>query len=296
MGRPRRGSAAALTVAFAARLVAMVARCSRDAWEEAGGVRRRRTRSERVPSTWRTPTARAWEEALAALRGAEAALGDDARRDFALEQKLEAAAAAPLEIAELGADVAALAALAGHHCDATYRADAAAAAALAAGGSAARRTSRRVNLGVRATDQRLARARASEQAAQTSRAHPRVDRDEPDSSLPDAELVRRCRDRRRRSLERARRALLALRLRDLPRGFRLSDEDAEDVFQDVFTRVYTRLDSLRDDCALRPWIAQLTRRRCLDALATRAARAGRGGLRAGGERGSRRDRGGVRRA
>jgi len=50
------------------------------------------------------------------------------------------------------------------------------------------------------------------------------------------------------------------------RGFRLSTEDAEDVFQDVFTRVYTRLDSLRDASALRPWIAQLTRRRCLDAL------------------------------
>jgi RNA polymerase sigma-70 factor, ECF subfamily len=35
----------------------------------------------------------------------------------------------------------------------------------------------------------------------------------------------------------------------------------------VFTRVYTRLDTLRDDDALRPWIAQLTRRVCLDALA-----------------------------
>ncbi len=53
------------------------------------------------------------------------------------------------------------------------------------------------------------------------------------------------------------------------RGFRLSDEDAEDVFQDVFTRIYTRLDSLRDDSALRPWIAQLTRRRCLDAVAAK---------------------------
>jgi len=41
------------------------------------------------------------------------------------------------------------------------------------------------------------------------------------------------------------------------RGFRLR----------VFTRIYTRLDTLRDPAALRPWIAQLTRRRCLDALA-----------------------------
>ena len=53
------------------------------------------------------------------------------------------------------------------------------------------------------------------------------------------------------------------------RGFRLSEEDAEDAFQDVFTRIYTRLDSLRDDSALRPWIAQLTRRRCLDAIAAK---------------------------
>ncbi len=50
-------------------------------------------------------------------------------------------------------------------------------------------------------------------------------------------------------------------------GFRLSPADAEDVFQEVFTRVYTRLDTLRDEAALRPWIAQLTRRVCLDLLA-----------------------------
>ena len=51
------------------------------------------------------------------------------------------------------------------------------------------------------------------------------------------------------------------------RGFRFREHDAEDVFQEVFARVYDRLDSLRDDAALRPWIAQLTRRICLDRLA-----------------------------
>ena len=50
-------------------------------------------------------------------------------------------------------------------------------------------------------------------------------------------------------------------------GFRLSNADAEDVYQEVFTRVYTRLDTLRDDAAIRPWIAQLTRRLCLDVRA-----------------------------
>ena len=108
---------------------------------------------------------RVWEDALIALRDAEAAVEGDPRRDFSLEQKLESAAAAPLEIASLGADAAELAALAGAHGDATYRADAAAAAALAAGGAAAAAHLVRVNLGVRPSDPRLAHARASEQAA-----------------------------------------------------------------------------------------------------------------------------------
>jgi RNA polymerase sigma-70 factor (ECF subfamily) len=89
------------------------------------------------------------------------------------------------------------------------------------------------------------------------------------SSLTDAELVGACRagdpTAWNELVERYSRYVYAI----AARGFRLSDEDAEDVYQDVFTRIYTRLDSLRDDSALRPWIAQLTRRRCLDAIATR---------------------------
>src|SRR3954471_11837268 len=50
------------------------------------------------------------------------------------------------------------------------------------------------------------------------------------------------------------------------RAFRLSDHDAEDVFQDVFARTYERLDSLRDDTAIRPWLAQLTRNACVDKI------------------------------
>jgi len=49
-------------------------------------------------------------------------------------------------------------------------------------------------------------------------------------------------------------------------GFRLRDQDAEDVFQEVFARVYERLDTLRSDEAVQPWIAQLTRRLCVDKL------------------------------
>jgi len=87
------------------------------------------------------------------------------------------------------------------------------------------------------------------------------------SALSDVELVARCRaedaDAWGELVERYSRYVYAI----CTRGFHLSDEDAEDVFQDVFTRVYTRLDTLRDESALRPWIAQLTRRRCLDAVA-----------------------------
>src|SRR5215510_4541937 len=89
------------------------------------------------------------------------------------------------------------------------------------------------------------------------------------ASLTDAELVRACRagdsEAWNELVERYSRYVYAIAVR----GFRLSDDDAEDVFQDVFTRIYLRLDTLRDDSALRPWIAQLTRRRCLDALASK---------------------------
>ena len=50
------------------------------------------------------------------------------------------------------------------------------------------------------------------------------------------------------------------------KGFRLQGADAEDAFQEVFLRIYDRLGSLRNREALRPWIAQLTRRVCLDRL------------------------------
>ncbi len=93
------------------------------------------------------------------------------------------------------------------------------------------------------------------------------------SSLTDAELVRACRagdsEAWNELVERYSRYVYAIAVR----GFRLSDDDAEDVFQDVFTRIYLRLDTLRDDSALRPWIAQLTRRRCLDAVASKGREA-----------------------
>jgi RNA polymerase sigma-70 factor (ECF subfamily) len=82
----------------------------------------------------------------------------------------------------------------------------------------------------------------------------------------DAALVQRCRagdDAAWRELvDRFSRYVYAIAVQ----GFRLPQQDAEDVFQEVFARVYERLGSLRDDEAVRPWIAQLTRRLCIDRL------------------------------
>lgn len=50
------------------------------------------------------------------------------------------------------------------------------------------------------------------------------------------------------------------------RGFRLDQDAAEDVFQEVFARTYEHLDRLRDDEAIRAWLAQLTRRLAIDHL------------------------------
>ena len=84
----------------------------------------------------------------------------------------------------------------------------------------------------------------------------------------DAELVARCRDGDpdawRELVERYARYVYAI-----TQAFRLGDADADDVFQETFARAYERLDTLRDDAALRPWIAQLTRRLCLDTIAKR---------------------------
>lgn len=82
----------------------------------------------------------------------------------------------------------------------------------------------------------------------------------------DAQLVARCRDGDddawRELVERFSRYVYAIAVQ----AFRLPQADAEDVFQEVFARAYENLAKLRDDNAIRPWLAQLTRRLCLDTL------------------------------
>jgi RNA polymerase sigma factor (sigma-70 family) len=82
----------------------------------------------------------------------------------------------------------------------------------------------------------------------------------------DAQLVSRCREGDAAAwnefVERFSRYVYAI----CSRGFRLGQHDAEDVFQEVFSRAFQRLPELRNDEAVRPWIAQLTRRLCIDKL------------------------------
>jgi RNA polymerase sigma factor (sigma-70 family) len=82
----------------------------------------------------------------------------------------------------------------------------------------------------------------------------------------DAQLVSRCRDGDPEAwnefVERFSRYVYAI----CSRGFRLPQHDSEDVFQEVFARAFERLSELRSDDAVRPWLAQLTRRLCIDRL------------------------------
>jgi RNA polymerase sigma-70 factor, ECF subfamily len=86
------------------------------------------------------------------------------------------------------------------------------------------------------------------------------------AAISDRELVARCRagDQEAWSelVERFSRYVYAISVQ----AFRLSESDAEDVFQEVFARAYQHIDGLRDDAAVRPWLGQLTRRLCIDRL------------------------------
>ena len=86
------------------------------------------------------------------------------------------------------------------------------------------------------------------------------------AAVPDELLVARCRSGDqaawRELVERFSRYVYAIAIQ----AYRLTPSDAEDVFQEVFARTYEHLDRLRDDSAIKPWIAQLTRRLAVDRL------------------------------
>ncbi|WP_438446534.1 RNA polymerase sigma factor SigZ [Gorillibacterium sp. sgz5001074] len=43
-----------------------------------------------------------------------------------------------------------------------------------------------------------------------------------------------------------------------------NEQEAEDILQDVFLKIFTKMDSLRDEESLKPWIYQITRHSIID--------------------------------
>lgn len=160
---PGAGSAAALTIALAASLVAKVGRGSRDSWTDGAGVAAQALELQNRCRALERENTRAWGRALTALRERDSpgARGTD------LAGALGRAADLPLAIAETGVDVAALARLAAERGDGSLRSEAAAAAVLAHAGVRAATFLVAFNLATRPGDDRCARAELAERAAAT---------------------------------------------------------------------------------------------------------------------------------
>jgi methenyltetrahydrofolate cyclohydrolase len=163
---PAGGSAAAIAVALGAGLTAMCARNSREVWPEARGATAQaealRARIEPLAQA----DAEAYEGALTAFRLPD--LLEPEVRNATLGVALERAAAIPLAIAEVGADVADLAATLAEQGKPDMRGDAVAGAVLAEAGTRAAAHLVRINLGAAPDDVRVARATASAEAAARS--------------------------------------------------------------------------------------------------------------------------------
>jgi formiminotetrahydrofolate cyclodeaminase len=163
---PAGGSAAAIAVALGAGLTAMCARNSREGWPEArGATAQAETLRARIEPLAQAD-AEAYEGALAAFRLPE--LLEPEVRNATLGVALERAAAIPLAIAEVGADVADLAANLVENGNPDIRGDAVAGALLAEAGTRAAAHLVRINLGASPEDVRVTRAEANADAAARS--------------------------------------------------------------------------------------------------------------------------------
>jgi formiminotetrahydrofolate cyclodeaminase len=160
-------AAAALVTAAAAALVAKVARLSKPTW---GGAAAAAAQADALRDRV-MPLAQSGVEAhaaaLARLEGDEADADAD-RRDFELGRALKAAAAVPLRIADVAADVAELAAFVAEHGIPSARADAAGAAILAASSAKAAALLVETNLAVGGDARRASRYREAIDAADSA--------------------------------------------------------------------------------------------------------------------------------
>jgi methenyltetrahydrofolate cyclohydrolase len=173
---PAGGSAAAIAVAMGAGLTAMCARNSREEWPEArGATAQAETLRARIEPLAQAD-AEAYESALAAFVLPE--MLEPEVRNATLGVALERAAAIPLAIGEVGADVADLAASLVENGNPRVRGDAVAGALLAEAGTRAAAHLVRINLGATSEDVRVARADANAEAAARSVRRALAGRDE----------------------------------------------------------------------------------------------------------------------
>jgi formiminotetrahydrofolate cyclodeaminase len=154
---PGGGSAAAVTVAMAAGLVAMVARASKDHWPEAGGAIGQADTFRARVAPLAQADAEVYKDALTMLRRREEV--SERYRDQTLRDALEKAAEIPIRIVEAGSDLACLAALLVENGNPEVRADAAVACVLAEGGARAAAKLVETNLGATEEDPRVRHVR-----------------------------------------------------------------------------------------------------------------------------------------
>jgi formiminotetrahydrofolate cyclodeaminase len=166
---PGGGSAAAITAAMAAALVAMAARLSADSWSEAGGVSAQTAALRDRLAALAQADADDYAESLRVLENPEAIPAD--RRDRALASALDRAAQTPLLIAETAGDVATLAYQARERVELRVQADVDAALALAVSAAQAAARLVEVNLSATRDDPRVAQARAAAEAAARTMRH-----------------------------------------------------------------------------------------------------------------------------
>jgi len=141
----------------------MCARASTEGWSDAPGAAAQAASLRRRAAPLAQRDIEAYRAALDALASPPGDSPDE--RDAALGKALSYAAEVPLEIAEMAADTAILAATVTARGDERVRGDAAAAASLAAAAAQASANLVAINLAAAADDPRIARARAIATAA-----------------------------------------------------------------------------------------------------------------------------------
>ncbi|HVM17165.1 MAG TPA: cyclodeaminase/cyclohydrolase family protein [Gaiellaceae bacterium] len=163
-GRLASGPVAALVAAMAAEIVAAAAARSERHWDEARGaaVQAHVLRLRAAPLA--SSDARAFAEATELLQG-RAGGATPEYRDFALGRALSRAAEVPLLIAQIAADVAALAKDVAEHGAPEVRGDAAGAAVLAHAAAKAAAHLVEINLATTSDDLRVMSARSIAAAA-----------------------------------------------------------------------------------------------------------------------------------